>query len=654
MKKDFLFKNYHLLILVTALILPIWVTPWFEQIFYTSKILLSIVVAILVSLAWITNIWQKKVLHLAWSKLSLLLVSWLGIILASTFLSNKYPVENLMGMGGVYISGLVTALLGSTLLKNLNLKKVGHSFLTFLSISSVVLFITQVLQIFGVGPSVILNKLGAGNLPHNAVVNLAGSNLIAFQVLSITLVGWMSKLLSEVKKGQLKTQTLGFTGTLVAAIVLTLWTMLPGKITQPIILPYAATWNITIDSIKDVKTLLVGVGPENFINAFNQHKPDWINTHKYGAIQFTQGSITPLSLLTTTGIFSTIVWILLIIFLLKEFKTHKTKPVYWMLLTSFAFELLLPLNIVVFMLQMLMLAVLIAQSKNTTIIKLEKIPARISQILGLALLLVVIVTTYLVGVGFYAAHLQHKSQLALQTNQAVAAYQLQQKSVQLNPYSDLAHRKYSLINLSLASALSQKANMTESERAQFAQLVQQSIREAKAATVVDDKDTRNWQILAEVYQTLDTVAQDAEQWAVKSFVEAIKTSPADPNLRIRLGGVFYNQGEYESALKFFEQAVNLKADSANAYYNAANTLVKMNRLQDAQLAYQKTLLLVNPESPDYQTASQELNQIEQTLQNQPLDNTAQPAQEASSPGSTSPEQNSEQPPAPPAVEVETE
>ena len=150
-------------------------------------------------------------------------------------------------------------------------------------------------------------------------------------------------------------------------------------------------------------------------------------------------------------------------------------------------------------------------------------------------------------------------------------------------------------------------------------MIQQAIREARAATVINGSDSQNWQVLAQIYQNLIGVAEDADQWTVSAYTQAIQTDPTNPVLRVTLGGIFYNNKQYRQAASLFQQAIDLKADYANAYYNIANTLVQLEDYLNAKAAYQQTLLLIEPDSESYITASKELEQVEAKIKELGLD-----------------------------------
>jgi tetratricopeptide (TPR) repeat protein len=229
---------------------------------------------------------------------------------------------------------------------------------------------------------------------------------------------------------------------------------------------------------------------------------------------------------------------------------------------------------------------------------------------------VVLLGVYGVGRAYAASYYFFRSSYALQQNDAANTYEMQRRAAEMNPYMSVYRSNYALTNLAIATALANKQDITEQERNEVAQLVQQAIREARAATILRPEDTQNWRVLAQVYRNLIGSAEGADQWAVSSYVEAITTNPSDPTLRIELGGIFLNEQQFNDAILLFQQAAELKPDYANAYYNLANALKSANQLASAEAAYKQTLVLIPADSEDYVRVNQELEELQAALAQQ--------------------------------------
>jgi len=206
---------------------------------------------------------------------------------------------------------------------------------------------------------------------------------------------------------------------------------------------------------------------------------------------------------------------------------------------------------------------------------------------------------------------------AIQKSEAVGVYEQQQQAVNLNPYLDINRRAYALTNVMIAGALANKTDITDQEKEQINVLLQQAVREARAATVLDPSDSQNWQVLASVYSNMIGVAQDADQWAVQAYVNAIQTYPTDPNLRIGLGGVLLATKQLDQAISVFAQAVSVKPDFANSQYNLAVALRQAGRLEESKNSYQQTLALVDSSSEDFIKLTKEIESLDKEIEKMP-------------------------------------
>ena len=137
-------------------------------------------------------------------------------------------------------------------------------------------------------------------------------------------------------------------------------------------------------------------------------------------------------------------------------------------------------------------------------------------------------------------------------------------------------------------------------------MIQQAIREAKNAVALNPSKVSNLENLVGVYRNLLNFVQGADSWTIASYNQAIALDPVNPNLRIALGGIYFNQKNWDDAIRLFQQAVNLKPDLANAHYNLAAGYREKGDYAKAVTSMQTVLSLLDKSSADYTKASQEL------------------------------------------------
>jgi tetratricopeptide (TPR) repeat protein len=212
-----------------------------------------------------------------------------------------------------------------------------------------------------------------------------------------------------------------------------------------------------------------------------------------------------------------------------------------------------------------------------------------------------------VGGGYYLSkqilgeYYMRKSISAAQENNGSLAYQMQQNAITANPVRDGYHNAYANTNLALANTIASRGEVSDEEKATIQVLIAQSIRSARVATeVLNPLSSTNWETRSNIYRALIGVADDAPEWAIRSYNTAVQLDPTNPRLRLNLGGIYYAAEDYLSAANLFNQAASLKSDYANAHYNLAQALMKLERFPQAQRELEITKRLVQPESADFE------------------------------------------------------
>ena len=104
-------------------------------------------------------------------------------------------------------------------------------------------------------------------------------------------------------------------------------------------------------------------------------------------------------------------------------------------------------------------------------------------------------------------------------------------------------------------------------------------------------------------------------WTVSSYQRAIILDPQNPIYRLNLGGAYYNFKNYPEAIRLFEQAVALKPDWANAYYNLAWANFQNGSYDRAIQSMNNVLKLVdkNKSPDDYKKVLSELEEFKKKL-----------------------------------------
>jgi len=202
-------------------------------------------------------------------------------------------------------------------------------------------------------------------------------------------------------------------------------------------------------------------------------------------------------------------------------------------------------------------------------------------------------------------------------NDGVGTYNDQIKAIGASPNLADYRRIYSQTNIALAQSIltvEEGVELSEEDRERASLLIEQAVREAKAAIALDNYNATYWNNLAAIYQALIGVVDESADWSLQAYQQAAALDPVNPLIKLDLGGLLFAAGNYEAADRVFEEVVVAKADFANGWYNWAHTAKQLNRIDYAVERLNQALVLVPVDSGDYETASKELEEWKKELE----------------------------------------
>ena len=409
--------------------------------------------------------------------------------------------------------------------------------------------------------------------------------------------------------------------------------------------PLRLSWYAAVEILKNPKTAFFGIGVDNFASIFTRVKDivyNQSNLWQVFSFNFSRSAI--LHLFTETGILGLLVFSLLIFSVLKQLIATNLNQspsisinLNKSLLISFIYLLIclfiFPPSLITWFLLFLVMAELSSinvinhVSTQTDEIDLTNVlPFYIAIILSSFAFIIGV--SYLVGRSYLAEIYFKKALDGIVKNDAKKAYENMRQAIILNPYIERFRLNFSQLNLLLANNIAAKASqqpqgknqkpyqLTEQDRQNISQAIQAAIAEGKAAAVIlNPQKAQNWENLAQIYQNIINIAQGADVWTVSSYQRAIVADPQNPVYRLNLGGVYYSLGNFEEASKIFEQAVILKPDWPNAYYNLAWANFQKQKYQEAVSAMENVIKLLDPKKDknDYEKAKKELEEFKKKL-----------------------------------------
>ncbi len=472
-----------------------------------------------------------------------------------------------------------------------------------------------------------------------------GSPFILGQFLALISILLITKIVSEInQQGEVRQWWLAVATVI---IVVGLGTNIYRAVqVKPPLLDWFSSWATTVEAFK--RKPVFGVGPQNYNTAFNRFRPREFNQTEFWNIRFGAPHSWFLQVWAELGIVGLAVIVLLLI---RGISVSKTKPVLkYFLISTWLVLLIFPGNLIAVFLLFLGLGLVRGKGKEKefNLVIGEKSQHGATYLLGGGLIILGLAGGYFLYNLFLPEVTFFRAIQAAAENKGAETYDLQFKAINQNRFIQTYRISFSQTNLAFATNLvlqsqEQGRQLSEEEAGQLQQLISQAVDQARAAVALEPQNVVGWENLAQVYRRLIGIVENADQWAITSYQQAISLDSINPRLRVDFGGLLYAFGQYEEAARQFEIAVNLKNDYANAWYNWAYALKEQDKLQAAVERLQQAANLVDREGADYQTVQSELDEWLAELDEEERPIEAEPATEEITRPDTLPETQLDEP-----------
>ena len=621
----------RLVIAALLLVTPLFFLPTTLNFFTTNKLLLvTLISLVLLIMTGIQHLKTKKHPHQS-SFFTLTLGLFWAAIGIGILMTKEAKVEGMILKGVLLLTLPIIAYLLATIKKSArNL----YWALASLTIAGTTLALHGIFQLVFLTEITILPTW-----MKTIAFTPAGSPLTLITTIIFALIATFSWAIQE-KELSKKTSLFTVAGIQLAALIAYGFMVAQGELIVQL-LPLKAGWALTLDALKNVRELVFGVGLANFPVLFTQYKPDFLTQTNLRTTVFQTSSNEAFQLLTTAGVLGFSTFILLIISVIKN-SLHLEKSalnlslrltIYGIILSFF----LVPANIITYTLFFTLAGLMASQSQDGSIRKIN-LPGYTSIVSAVTLTIVVIAGGYFTYRVYAAEVYMYRAQRAFVRNDAERVYVDHIKAVQLMPQMTDYRISLSQINMTLAASLSQlqtadpetgaQVELTDQQREQISILIQRAIEQGKIAAQLRPSLYTTWQNLSNIYHNLINVAQGSENFAVQYSGQTIARDPFNPLLRIEYGGLFYQLSQLaqeeeaqlnllDQAVQQFQTAIQLRPTYANAYYNLANAFDKKGSYRLAYQAMAQVLTHIEPDSPDYQKAQNELLILEAKLPQDP-------------------------------------
>jgi tetratricopeptide (TPR) repeat protein len=404
-------------------------------------------------------------------------------------------------------------------------------------------------------------------------------------------------------------------------------------------LPLSISWKISASSFRDAP--FFGTGPSSYLFNFTSYKPTEFNLLNYWNFSFGNAYDEFLQVLSTLGLVGFFVLIILCVVVIRnsnkilsltqpnDLKDTPRDTTQLALAISGLLSIILLMihagTLVSVVITLFIFATLMMSQEsirnNATELSMG-LKASTSHNQQFDLLPVVIFIVYLVGAvallfklsTVVSADYYHRLALSQANKNGALTYQYLQKAESLNPLVDSYRVDMAQTNFSLANIIAiqkgptkdnPQGSLTDKDKQTIQTLLSQAINEGRASVILSPRSSRNWEILASVYRNITGVANNALTFALDAYGKAIQLDPMNPALRLAVGEIYYSIKNYDLAIRFFTDAVNLKPNYTNAYYDLAIAYREKGDFANAQLIAEQSLTLINKgtDPKDYKIVS---------------------------------------------------
>ncbi len=612
-----LFTNIKKIVLISLVFLfPLFFLPLTQDFFITAKFyFLGAGALILILISTIELLATKKIALQQYSLDSLVFL-FLTAVGLSILLSSPNKIQALLNpnFGAVSVFSLIILYFYFARLDQSTKQTVVDK---VLNISALILSITAIIFFF--------QPLKNINLPQNwqfiknpAFTPLGGQlELVIF--LGFFVVHKLKTVIQNIRKPNNIVFDLSILVVNTTALALTIYSILKSN---PILAPANLSWYAAVEALKNPLTAIFGVGIDNFVPIYNKVKDlayNQSNLWQIGVFPSSRSAL--LHVFTEAGFFGLLTLGLLLYAVVKNnfvgrrliFAQESLLPESIYLIAILVF---FPISLISFFLLFILLATASQQTSERQPIDLANfVPIYLG--IPIVTLLLLGAGGFLFGRTYLAEYYFKKSIDGLVNNNVKELYDNQRQAILINPYIERFRLNFAQTNLLIANNIASKKNeeITDQDRQTIAQAIQAAIAEAKATVALNPQKASNWSNLAEIYRNIINVAQGADMWTISAYQRAIMLDPQNPIYRLNLGGVYYSLGAYEEAIRFFEQAVGLKPDWANAHYNLAWAAYNKQDYKRAVVEMQNTLSLLDQtkDAADYKKAQTDLEEFKKKL-----------------------------------------
>jgi tetratricopeptide (TPR) repeat protein len=457
-----------------------------------------------------------------------------------------------------------------------------------------------------------------------AVVSLVGLILLSFKIIWGVMLGALILLLllgiGFIREARLSALSVLFALLILVIIFIIFDTPRSFQYVLPIetILSFKSSWTIASQTlVSNAKNVFLGSGPATFTADFSQFRSKDFNLDPLAwTIRFNAPFSTFFALLGEGGLISIIILAFIVVAFIGQSLSgwlrirleggvssiaamiEKTRGliVHWeTFLTIIAWLVLTGGMFVIFygpvlwwlwwfMLGLAMCGLIFIQPRLTSVKRIA-IPATPEYNLSFSFVMIVVMAAIAVvgvwGTRLYVAEVYYAE--ALSTPRYSEAEMIMKKALALRGDSEVYHT--ALAQIYLLEAV-EGSRAVKPDIAAMSTLMASAVNEARQASDLNPSSVATWENLATMYENAATLIPEARDWAIKSLIEASKREPSNPVLVWRLGNNYAQSGNFDEAIKHYNEALFLKPDYVGATVQLASAYEQSGKVDKAIETYQ--------------------------------------------------------------------
>lgn len=373
-------------------------------------------------------------------------------------------------------------------------------------------------------------------------------------------------------------------------------------------LNFLDSWTISASVLKDKPFFGTGLG--NYMKAFAMYRPVSLNTTffwRHDIISPYNDFFMAIDVFGVIGMVSYILSVLMIGYAAyKKLKSNKTNELAAILsIGLLLISVFTGLNFNLYLITAITFGYLLtAESRKIYMIKGYILPI-ILIICGVGIF------TFICKIGYDRLVSEYYYKLSSRQSNLSDSAKYLEKAMARNPKEPSFVIDYILLSKTAASNLSKKEGLNNTDLNNIATFVNYSLKYAEYLTnSVDSTNHAYWDLRGNLYFDIMPLDKNASEFALNAFGQAITYKPLAADILYKAGVVYFQTGRYKESADIFKRSITIKPNYAAAIYGLALSLEKQSYIEDSILLLESLKTILPAEATnDQKIVENDLNRL---------------------------------------------